>query len=987
MAPTTRKMDAGTADESCRRARILAATIQFFTPPTFTIGPMLKLLSSGSNGDLAAKPSHQSFCVCHYDFHHPIPTLYQILWEEYSAATQPVQPAREIGVVEQRSVKPPKRCPVGREIRARRIKSKAFLTTIYTRHRIRTHELHAVMPNLVPPLSRLLSLSLPLLVLRHVERGLAQTISPAWQERILAQQSMTATVLDSKSLKLEMESQRKVEVELVIYWKVGNISLLSRFHSSDIYDQKSIKAARFPVPVPTYPSMRLDNFPHILTMLTLGPSEMFDLHENGKWKIISTSSVFTVETGRAVILKRRPSLDDEWAVIDCPGLDRELELQPVSRQPPHAAVSPRGSPRKRRLDDFSTSDQLPSSPSKVAKTTSESSAGDVARHLVVSGSLATGPTIHERLFSPTPNVTPMQPTLPVPAPPAHARENTIVPPPVTAVASTRTIAHIPVSEWVDGWETIKEYERQRHPIYRFNKNAFPVVFKIPYVKPTVAGYKKRFNEVPQKLVNHYLAMGRVPEASLKSLFAEAQTGISPRTSASLPSSLPPVAPTSPSVSQATASVLPSSRLPAVVQLPEPQATEVATELVFDDGLAGLEPFDESIFQEIVEAPFGRCPVCNLAYELIPSPKLHGMRQQFEQGGISAGDYCQQHREEATILPLGREQDWPETIDYLALYSTSCAVIAEVVQPLLDDPRASPFFENAVLRREHAAEFHGHPGYFGTIGLAQVSKAVNDYFQQDGNDIDGTTCLPLPASTFIHQVVVPEVQVALIMAALHQDYDEAHRTLLLSEDFGRVLHSTTCRQSFPTLSPLSPSLDLPTISFDEPESIVDKPESDAAGNLCSFCDELLPELLSPALQQMLEPLLLASLPFPLPDNPHHRNISFQKRMDFCLRHELERTTFPTAYAENWPFAPDFSSLFSRICALKAILEELVEDIDNSRFFRESCDDHRRLSQTPSMDQELSDTRRAKFGAAYYGEPGYEIVSLAIQAMFPRDAIAH
>nr|GAT59355.1 predicted protein [Mycena chlorophos] len=788
-------------------------------------------------------------------------------------------------------------------------------------------------------------------------KPLAQPMAASWQQVYRTKQATDATVLDAKSAKLDMESRQKVEIDLVIYWK------------------KDTPAARFPVSVTTFPHLQLDHFPVFLTMAKLGPTDMLDLWVGGGWKIITISQVVTVETGRAVLLKKRPSLEDEWVVADCPGLDAEIKLQPIPRQPPHAMMSPR-SVQKRRFDDLAGEDGAAGA-SKVAKTT----VGDAAR------------ASHQAVVPvPFPDITPPAP-IPMPAlPPVAPR---LAPAPVlTQTGASRvggsavlpkpqTIPAMFVCDWVDGWERVAEFEREKHPRLRYEKHAFPEVFGFAYVKATVSGYKARVKKVPLPLVECYTTFGRVADATVKNLLAEAETGIS-----LLPNSAPTVAPHQQHPPLPPGPVAVPVVAPVAVPVVAPTAPGPQTpppRLLDTLPVAPSPARSEDGSKPPSNTPWGCCDGCNEAYAAPPSPTLKALAETLrstvddDERHAKQTQYCLQHRFEAGVWRLGCERRWPESINYDALHVRVEEVLEEVAEGVLGDPRASSFFSNAVIYRNHYTCPPTLHGYFGKLAYRRILEAVDLHFAVPDNAVDPVSIDPLPPYLFIDQVVVPEVIVALIMADLGQDPDAALDTLHSSMEFGSVFHSDPGLEN--PSSPSFTAVDL--LSVSTPLSLGSELESElevAVGNLCPFCDEPLPDQPSPELTLQLQTLVAISTLDPFPHNPHHRDLHFSKYLNTCLRHRVEREAFATARTQNWPFAPDFATLFDRVQALQPQLGELLEDVENSRFFRDSRA-YYGSGKRATVEQQMMDPRQPMLGAAYYGEAGYGIISTTVRWLFP------
>jgi hypothetical protein len=195
--------------------------------------------------------------------------------------------------------------------------------------------------------------------------------------------------------------------------------------------------------------------------------------------------------------------------------------------------------------------------------------------------------------------------------------------------------------------------------------------------------------------------------------------------------------------------------------------------------------------------------------------------------------------------------------------------------------------------------------FGGSGYQVISEAVAEAFPESGLDI------PLLWPTVIEQILVSEVQHMLIAEQLQISPDDAPQVLRESSEFGRLFHSDPTpmsprensshsprpRTSFPPMSPLANIPDLPPPHFTM-IAIKSEPVEEAVDptTLCSFCDEPLPLTPSAKLVALREDLEAKSTPFPLPDNPGHRQTHVTNFVACCELHRVERNIFDSNHPQ-------------------------------------------------------------------------------------------
>ncbi|KAJ7196351.1 hypothetical protein GGX14DRAFT_376152 [Mycena pura] len=203
--------------------------------------------------------------------------------------------------------------------------------------------------------------------------------------------------------------------------------------------------------------------------------------------------------------------------------------------------------------------------------------------------------------------------------------------------------------------------------------------------------------------------------------------------------------------------------------------------------------------------------------------------------------------------------------------------------------------------------------------------------------------------------------------------------IATENLHQTVESVQEPAPFPHMSPLSGVVTLPSVPLNTIISMKTEPMDDEMppdpDTLCPFCDQQLPNEPSQELIELRAMLEDISVADPLPENPGHRKpTSYMQVQSYCERHRMERDTFPLARAEKWPFNPNFSDLFKRVLASRAPLNELLEEIENSSFFRASRAHYTPPSTSPG-------TRQMSMTQLLYGEIGYEIVMVVLRFLFP------
>ncbi|KAJ7912485.1 hypothetical protein B0H13DRAFT_1874862 [Mycena leptocephala] len=823
---------------------------------------------------------------------------------------------------------------------------------------------------------------------------LAQPIGPLWRNTHQSADEAKVATENLKARRLEMEAREKRTCELVIYFKARSAPLILQEY------------------IDTYPRLQLSSLPNLTEALELNGNSRLDHWNNGCWKTIYISSVLLVAHDQRTLIKLRPSLLEELALADCPGLSEELTRQPRIHGQKRAGGS----------------EQLVSPSKKIAKQTGDATITDASR----------AAHAHADKASSLPSISPA--LLPPPALPLTTEPITMpaVPPPVAAALKSqnkdRWIQEMSVSEWVEKWQAVKRLQ-DSDPKYKTEKAAYPEIFKHDYKKATVHKYKALYDSVPGRaLRDKYTAMEGTG-ASWAHMMHEMKTyrvgnepsavdtpsaAATPMTaSPTISSTMPPVSSPGPTSSAAlkspTASNLTSLSQPRVDQtnlphapVPDPLHTPLMPP-TSEQRLRLPGHFDDSDPR----------PTPDLDTPLRPIRLATTSDFDLDMDVLNSMSYG----EEPQYLALPELKGWSDRFE-------------EQLEGIFEDPTASDFFIQAEQRRhgQPSQPFHRPIQFFGETAYDKISYVVEELYNDQESDIDPTSYAPLTFREFIQEVIIQEVHTLLVSEALSsspglppmqlalavppvqlalavppvQSPSTPHlpsAQLLAPDPTIATAQPTATTNAFPALSPLLNLPELPPLAFPtfhiklEPEENVLEADPDT---LCPFCDQELP--ISPSAELIALGVRMGeiSVADPIPGNSRHRTpTSMVHVQGYCELHRMERDILPLAIAGNWPFSPDFPALFDRILALGPELIELSEELENSSFFRASKAHYTSssssssgpgtqpmsMTQMMSIGQQYSSTNRLREqSAGYYGEIGYEIFTIALRFMFPDTDIA-
>lgn len=226
---------------------------------------------------------------------------------------------------------------------------------------------------------------------------------------------------------------------------------------------------------------------------------------NNRWEAVQTTTNIHVEKGKPIILRFPKTLKlADLPIEKCPGLDNLLALQSNSRLKRPADTTLVSPLKKAAREDHQSSAR--------DETTSFS---ELKTNLLISHPLAT------QLSNLSPNCQPVSESAMGPIP-----TRTIVEPDRSQADSAQdtTILGLPICVWVDGWKRIAQMKDDDNTS---EKVAFPTVFGFPYVKPTVANYKKFWKNASDDLKDSFIALGDTKRASWRNFCRHLKAGTLP----------------------------------------------------------------------------------------------------------------------------------------------------------------------------------------------------------------------------------------------------------------------------------------------------------------------------------------------------------------------------------------------------------------------------------------------------------------------------
>jgi hypothetical protein len=238
--------------------------------------------------------------------------------------------------------------------------------------------------------------------------------------------------------------------------------------------------------VPTYPHVQLESLQQIVNDFQLGPNALIDLWK-GEWTTIHPNTPISVDNGRRILLRMRPSL--RVSLVDCPGMENELRLQPckpVGTKRQSECVSPLKGPSAKHVKSRRMLESIHAS-SSCAVISSDDSDSELV--------LPKAPGLHASTSRPISSL-PRR---------AIAKQSSITPP------SKKWPFDRYACEIHDGWVKINQMMAEDPKMTQ--QEAFPIVFGIQYKKTTVCKYKLQWSDTPQSLRDKFVAFGKSSHGS------------------------------------------------------------------------------------------------------------------------------------------------------------------------------------------------------------------------------------------------------------------------------------------------------------------------------------------------------------------------------------------------------------------------------------------------------------------------------------------
>jgi hypothetical protein len=245
--------------------------------------------------------------------------------------------------------------------------------------------------------------------------------------------------------------------------------------------------------VETYPHFQLKSVSQIVEEFQLDDKSLVDVWR-GEWKTISINIPITVEKGQLTLLRLRPSMREP--LMDCPGIEKELELQ-----------------SKRPLGTKRAAELVVSPVKKAQRVGLTSTAAGKAHEKSVTPLRSPSPIpqnsspihpIESRKIIPLPSHRPSKTTSA-----SHKSKSTS-----SASTTKATVRTWPIDfyicEIVHGLLTIRT-KIDSDPSQTW-KDLFPKVFGAKLVKSTFHKYRPMFDQAPDWLKSHLDNKGKVEEA-------------------------------------------------------------------------------------------------------------------------------------------------------------------------------------------------------------------------------------------------------------------------------------------------------------------------------------------------------------------------------------------------------------------------------------------------------------------------------------------
>ncbi|KAF5374001.1 hypothetical protein D9615_009909 [Tricholomella constricta] len=611
-------------------------------------------------------------------------------------------------------------------------------------------------------------------------RALAQPIGPNWLERKTAADQEKASMESLKVCRQQMDEIVKKTCTFVIYRKSG---------APPIELRREVK---------TYPQLELYvTLADLMTEFKLTRKSLFDFWDAGHWAVITAETPIIVEKGRRILLRFRPSFEEQLSLTDCLGITDELARQPCIT----------GTKRGGEIE-------LVSPLKKAAKSSIAS---------------FSGPSLPAS--SPPPRIS-MTPLLKLELDTAHVAQDFLE---IDGIARVKTLQELPIASWDAGWKQIAQLI-DKDPRNVMESESFPKVFGITYSKSSVCKYKSDFKKAPKELRDEFIMMGNVKAATWREFSRAVRTWRPtdahhfPIASAIdltiddsdhedqisvVPTLTPPAYSARPSSSTTSASTITtaaSAPILAYVLTAGPPSPVPATvprdfpNIICDYG-SDNDDNDNDIDHTLL------CPFCDRQLPVNPTPALLRQRASLEKQSrldpmpnnrfhrstesfTIFVDFCQRHTFEHEHLPRAQQAGWPVSPIFATLFDRVVAHYPVLTEVLTDTKNtffsdAKQFYGKTAARMQGASSQYSSArftqfgaGYYGERGYQIIFTALQHRFSFS---IDIAHIHPLSQDTFLREILVPEAAVLIIQEDLHLSRFQAIETLRASHTFGNTMH--------------------------------------------------------------------------------------------------------------------------------------------------------------------------------------------------------
>jgi hypothetical protein len=451
--------------------------------------------------------------------------------------------------------------------------------------------------------------------------------------------------------------------------------------------------------VETWPYLQICSITEIVKAFELDDSSLLD-HWHGEWKTIRISMPIMVEKGQRVLLRLRPGLREH--LTDCPGLKRELQLQPKRPSGMKRAAETLVSPIKKVV----RTDKIPSPVESTHKSTPS-----------LSFSSPSTPTIPHHFALPSPSQ-----KLSVTSP-GHTKEK-----------DRKWPFDFYVCEIAYGLCTIRGLMDKNSK--KTWKDLVPEVFHTKYVKTTFIKYRDIFDKAPMWLRLHFEHMDKSPKAlwpKFKDALAEVKSGLLTEADVMSDSDGDDV-----SIDSHIATKAKPSEKDVFEKLAEYPTYNVGDPQL-DAQIAAVHKRIAAIDTILAESDnhgipdMNLCPFCDEPLPSSPTDKLLALRKALDnetwpdptplnpnhrnaKSWIVTQEFCTLHEFEVDNLPVVRQEGWPLHIEFASLH-TRIFKWRRQLRGLLANPQGNAYFQatktlwesfpsNACGMRNQYAAFQG-----------------------------------------------------------------------------------------------------------------------------------------------------------------------------------------------------------------------------------------------------------------------------------------